>query len=81
MKTTKQMLEALGAKYGGKAQAVLAMADQVAALKAAAHHANFDFHDVCDLADMVSGEMVVKARKPAPLLAIAGFDENDAWVQ
>lgn len=75
----KKMLDALAAKYGGQAQAVVAMAETVAALKAAAEFQNFDFNDVCDVAD----EFTVKAKaaklRPAPLLDVMGFDEADAF--
>lgn len=75
----KKMLDALASKYGGKAQAVVAMAKAVADLKAVAELQNLDFHDVCDVADEFSVAAKAKKLKAAPLLAAMGFNENDAF--
>lgn len=75
----KKALEEFAEKYGGQTQAVFVMAQTVAALKAEADFCNFDFNDVCDLADALVVRAKAGKRKAAPLLEAMGFNENDGY--
>lgn len=67
----KQMLEAFGAKYGGRAQKLLAMAEVLAAFQSTAWNEEFDFNDLKDAADHMMSLGGKKAAKALPLFEAA----------
>lgn len=68
----KQMLDAFAAKYGGKAQKLVQLAEQLADFQALVFKVEIDFNDVKDAADLLmvqNGRLKLKA---APLLDAMG---------